>query len=196
MCSPRSQTPSVAVLAPASSACGTTRNQATAVASGGSRGAVVSPWWQQAARKSRACRHRGTAGIRPRVTNRGGKGTEGVILTDAGPDQVYLPCGSTDLRKWIDGLATLVREAFALGSFAPCLFNFCNRRRDKLKIPHWDRNGFWPYSRRLERGHFQWPAASSGLPLSITRRQLRWLLDGLALEQHRAQPEVTARTIL
>ena len=25
------------------------------------------------------------------------------MLTDAGPDQVYLPCGSTDLRKWIDG---------------------------------------------------------------------------------------------
>lgn len=118
------------------------------------------------------------------------------MLTDIGPDRVYLACGSTDLRKSIDGLATLVKEAFALDPFAPCLFVFCNRRRDKLKILHWDHNGFWLYYRRLERGHFQWPTASSGVPLSITRRQLRWLLDGLALEQHQAHPEVTARTIL
>ncbi|MBE3576227.1 MAG: IS66 family insertion sequence element accessory protein TnpB [Limnochordales bacterium] len=118
------------------------------------------------------------------------------MLTDIGPDRVYLACGSTDLRKSIDGLAALVREAFALDPFSSCLFVFCNRRRDKLKILQWDHNGFWLHYRRLERGHFQWPAKPSATPLAITRRQLRWLLDGLPLEQREAHPEVTARTII
>jgi len=118
------------------------------------------------------------------------------MLTDIGPDRVYLACGSTDLRKSIDGLAALAREAFALDPFSSCLFVFCNRRRDKLKILQWDHNGFWLYYRRLERGRFQWPAANEGVTLSITRRQLRWLLDGLTFEQRQAHPEVTARTIL
>lgn len=118
------------------------------------------------------------------------------MLTDTGPTQVYLACGSTDLRKSIEGLAVLVREAFALDPFSSCLFVFCNHRRDKLKILQWDHNGFWLYYRRLECGRFQWPAASDGVTLSITRRQLRWLLDGLTLEQSQAHPEVTARTVL
>lgn len=111
-------------------------------------------------------------------------------------NQVYLACGSTDMRRSIDGLAVLVREGFNLDPFAPALFVFCNRQRDKLKILFWDHNGFWLFYRRLERGRFQWPADAGSAPLRITRRQLRWLLDGLSLEQHQAHPEVTARTVI
>ncbi|WP_096183062.1 IS66 family insertion sequence element accessory protein TnpB, partial [Effusibacillus lacus] len=102
----------------------------------------------------------------------------------------------TDLRKSIDGLAVLVKEGFDLDPFSPCLFVFCNRQRDKLKILHWEHNGFWLYYRRLERGTFQWPTETNSSPLKISRRELRWLLDGLSLEQRQAHPEVTARTIL
>jgi hypothetical protein len=65
------------------------------------------------------------------------------MLMDTGARRVYLACGCTDLRKSIDGLAALVSEAFALDPFAPCLFVFCNRQRDKIKILEWDHNGFW-----------------------------------------------------
>lgn len=109
---------------------------------------------------------------------------------------VYLACGSTDLRKSIDGLAALVREGFNLDPFSPCLFVFCNRKRDKLKILFWQYNGFWLYYRRLERGTFQWPDKQSADTRQINRRQLDWLLDGLALEQSQAHSEVTARTII
>lgn len=118
------------------------------------------------------------------------------MLTDAGVERVYLACGSTDLRKSIDGLAVLVQEGFHLDPFSPCLFVFCNRQRDKLKILHWDHNGFWLYYRRLERGKFQWPAATDSGPMKITRRQLRWLLDGLSLEQRQAHPKITAHTVI
>jgi transposase len=65
-------------------------------------------------------------------------------------DRVYLTCGSTDLRKSIDGLVALIQERFLLDPFSPCLFVFCNRQRDKLKILHWEHNGFWLYNRRLD----------------------------------------------
>jgi transposase len=108
----------------------------------------------------------------------------------------YLACGATDLRKSIDGLAVLVKEGFELDPFSSCLFVFCNRQRDKLKILQWDHNGFWLYYRRLERGKFQWSTETGPAPVMISRRELRWLLDGLSLKQQQAHPEVTARTIL
>ena len=55
--------------------------------------------------------------------------------------KVYLACGPTDMRKSIDSLAVLVREGFHLDPFSTCLYVFCNRKRDKLKILTWDHNG-------------------------------------------------------
>lgn len=110
--------------------------------------------------------------------------------------KVYLACGSTDLRKSIDGLSVLVKEGFNLDPFSPCLFVFCNKKQDKLKILQWEHNGFWLHYRRLERGKFQWPQKQDQDVTAISRRQLRWLLDGLPLNSRSAHPKVTARTIL
>ena len=107
-------------------------------------------------------------------------------------EQVYLAPGATDLRKSIDGLSALVSAVFELDPFSDRWFVFCNRQRDKLKILRWDTNGFWLYYRRLERGRFKWPV-ETGPALSITRRQLQWLLDGLAIEQKQAHRPVNAR---
>jgi len=109
---------------------------------------------------------------------------------------IYLACGSTDLRKSIAALAALVSQDFELDLFSNSLFVFCNRDRDKLKILHWDHNGFWLYYRRLERGRFRWPNETGQQTLSISRRQLQWLLDGLTLEQRQAHAPVTARIAL
>lgn len=118
------------------------------------------------------------------------------MLSEVGIDCVYLARGNTDLRKSIDGLAALVKEGFDLDPFSPCLFVFCNRKRDKLKVLHWEHAGFWLYYRRLERGTFEWPDEDSSAILNISYRQFRWLLDGLAIEQRRAHHEVRARTVI
>jgi len=117
------------------------------------------------------------------------------VLDEATSGRVHLAAGCTDLRKSIDGLAVLVKERFQLDPFSNCLFVFCNRNRDKLKILHWEHNGFWLYYRRLERGRFEWPANGEGMT-AISRRELKWLLDGLQLKQRNAHREVTARTVL
>jgi transposase len=118
------------------------------------------------------------------------------MLGEAQGLQVYLACGTTDMRKSIDGLAALVQEVFQLDPFSTALFVFCNRQRDKVKILRWDHNGFWLYYRRLERGRFQWPVDASIGPRQISQRELRWLLDGLTLEQHQAHRAVSARTVV
>ncbi|GAC1651854.1 MAG: IS66 family insertion sequence element accessory protein TnpB [Acidobacteriaceae bacterium] len=119
------------------------------------------------------------------------------MLHTADTPTVYLACGSTDLRKSIDGLAALVTHSFALDLFTHSLFVFCNRQRDKLKILYWDHNGFWLYYRRLERGRFQWPAsAAEQATLTVDRRQLQWLLDGLAIEQRKAHKLAAARVVV
>lgn len=118
------------------------------------------------------------------------------MLKEVTVDRVYLAQGVTDLRKSIDGLAALVKEEFELDLFSSSLFVFCNRQRDKLKILQWDHNGFWLYYRRLERGNFHWPSDNNSGPLKISPRQLRWLLDGLSLEQKQAHPVVTAGTVI
>jgi transposase len=109
---------------------------------------------------------------------------------------VYLACEATDLRKSIDGLAILVQESFELDPFSKSLFVFCNRKKNKIKILEWDNTGFWLHDKRLEKGSFKWPSVSQGKTLYVDERQLRWLLDGLALEQTGAHKPVGERTIV
>lgn len=54
-----------------------------------------------------------------------------IKLSDLG--QVYIVCGKTDLRKGIDGLATLIKEQFDLNPFSGQVFLFCGSRNDRFK---------------------------------------------------------------
>ena len=54
-----------------------------------------------------------------------------IKLSDLG--QVYIVCGKTDLRKGIDGLATLVKEQFELDPFSGKVFLFCGGSKDRFK---------------------------------------------------------------
>ena len=66
--------------------------------------------------------------------------------------QIYLVCGKTDLRRGIDGLASLVQENFNLDPYSEALFLFCGNRSDRYKALYWDKNGFMLLYKRLETG--------------------------------------------
>jgi transposase len=117
-------------------------------------------------------------------------------MIDTGVEKVYLATGSTDMRKSINGLAAIVQEYFKLDPFSSSLFVFCNKNRNKLKILHWQHNGFWLHYRRLEKGLFQWPQQDSNTPLILNYRELQWLLDGLSLNQKQAHKKVTASSVI
>ena len=57
--------------------------------------------------------------------------------------KVYLHRAPADFRLSINGLAELVQQALGLDPFAPCVYVFSNRRRNRVKVLGWDRNGFW-----------------------------------------------------
>jgi transposase len=75
--------------------------------------------------------------------------------------RVYLCLTACAIRKSFDGLHQLVRDYLALDAFAGHLFVFTSRRRDRLKILYWDRDGFAVWSKRLEEGTYAMPLADS-----------------------------------
>lgn len=76
-----------------------------------------------------------------------------------GAEQIFLACGATDFRKQADSLAAIVSMQFHLDPFADqCVFLFCNRKRNGIKILRYDSNGFILASKKLLDGmKFQWP---------------------------------------
>ena len=91
--------------------------------------------------------------------------------------KVYLHREAIDFRLNINGLALLVEKALGLDPFAACVYVFSNRRRNRVKILGWERNGFWLLLKRLEQDRFIWPSAEA-VP-ALTVEQLHWLLEGI-----------------
>ncbi len=93
---------------------------------------------------------------------------------------IFLHTQPTDMRKGFDGLSGIVREAFGGDPTDGSLYLFVNRRRDRLKILHFDGTGFWLYYKRLEQGTFE-VVASDDNCVQIDATQLAMLLGGVSL---------------
>jgi len=118
-----------------------------------------------------------------------------MILNGIPAEQVYIACGYTDMRKQIDGLAAVVKQVFKLDPFSHNLYLFCGRRCDRIKALYWEGDGFILLYKRLECGRFQWPRKESEARL-ITPQQLRWLLEGLSIEQPKALRKVDSVALI
>ena len=101
--------------------------------------------------------------------------------------KVYLHREAIDFRLSINGLALLVEKALGLDPFAACVDVFSNRRRNRVKILGWDRNGFWLLLKRLEQDRFIWPTAEA-VP-ALTVEQLHWLLEGIDIGVVQRHPQ-------
>jgi transposase len=110
--------------------------------------------------------------------------------------QVYLCREVVDMRKSINGLSILVEQALGLDPFAPRLFVFCNRKRDKIKILYWERTGFVLWYKRLEKNRFVWPLSAAEEIVLLTGRELNWLLDGIDVFAMRPHEELSFETVL
>lgn len=110
-------------------------------------------------------------------------------------DHIYLACGHTDMRKAIDGLAAIVQQNFKLDPFSNSLFLFCGRKANRLKALYWEGDGFVLLYKRLENSRFQWPRNQAEVR-SISEQELRWLLEGLAIDQPKAVQKIHPKTAL
>jgi len=93
---------------------------------------------------------------------------------------IFLYTEPTDMRKSFDGLSGIVRSELAADPLDGSLFLFINRRRDRLKILHFDGTGYWLYYKLLEAGTFE-VIASKDQCLQIDATQLAMLLGGVSL---------------
>ena len=107
--------------------------------------------------------------------------------------RVWLVAGLTDMRKGFDGLAAMVQTALAANPFCGHVFVFRGRRGDILKVLWFDGQGLMLMSKRLERGRFVWPQATSG-SVSLTPAQLSMLLEGIdwRMPMRTHEPELAA----
>lgn len=106
-------------------------------------------------------------------------------------EDIYVVCGYSDMRKSIDGLAAMIKGTFGMDPFAPSLFLFCGKRRDRLKALYWEGDGFVLLYKRLENGNFKWPRTPEQAR-HLSKQEFRWLMEGLKIDQpkviHDAKP--------
>ena len=75
----------------------------------------------------------------------------------------------------------MVTGAMELDAFAGHLFVFANRRKDRVKILYWDRDGFAVWAKRLEEGTYAIPFGEDEPRREITAQELGALLSGIDL---------------
>lgn len=104
------------------------------------------------------------------------------MFNDArGFKKVYLATGYTDLRRGIDGLASIIRYQFQLDPHDKnTLFLFCGRRSDRIKALLWEGDGFLLMYKRLDSGAFSWPR-SADEAMEISEDQYQMLMQGLEI---------------
>ena len=65
--------------------------------------------------------------------------------------RVWLACGSTDMRKGMDGLAMLAQQVLEADPFSGALFAFRGKRGGLIKLLWYDGQGLCLFSKRWRR---------------------------------------------
>lgn len=94
--------------------------------------------------------------------------------------KIILCLEPADMRRSFDGLARMVEDICRADPFSGHLFVFCNKRRDRIKILYWDRDGYALWYKRLEEGAFRFPASEKE-SCEMTTDDLWALLSGIDL---------------
>lgn len=109
--------------------------------------------------------------------------------------QVYLCTEAVDFRKSITGLSLIVEQSLRLDPFSPALYVFANKRKDKVKILCWEKNGFCLWYKSLEKERFKWPADLTPQTYSMDGEQLNRLLDGFDLWRNKPHQRLLYRSV-
>jgi transposase len=100
--------------------------------------------------------------------------------------RMFLCAQPVDMRKSFDGLTGLVEAALQLDPLSGHLFLFLNKRRDRVKVLFWERDGLVIWYKRLEAGTFQWPrATSAATSVELSMTDLALLLTGVDVSSAR-----------
>jgi transposase len=98
--------------------------------------------------------------------------------------EIFVGLSPIDLRWGFDRLAGIVAEQVGRPARSGALFVFFGKRKSALKILFYDGSGMCLLYKRLDRGTFRVPTASSpgATSIELNERELDDLLDAIALE--------------
>ena len=98
----------------------------------------------------------------------------------------YLYSENTDMRKSFDGLCGIINGEIKLDPTCGFVFIFMNKRRNQVKLLHWEQGGFVLYYKRLEKGTFEKPKLHMDNNESyIEWAQLVMLIEGVSIRNYK-----------
>jgi transposase len=116
------------------------------------------------------------------------------MITVAAGVRVLLATKPVDFRKGAHSLAALAAEVLGEDPFSGVVLVFRAKRRDRVKIVHWDAGGLVLVWKQLEGGAFRWPPVTDGT-VRLSAVQFAALFAGLdfsRVESARRIPTPTA----
>lgn len=86
------------------------------------------------------------------------------------------------MRKGLDRLHGIVKDEMKQDIFLGDIFIFINKRRNQIKLLHWEGDGLSMYYKRLEKGTYEVPKikGSQGR-IRMSSEQLQFILSGVVL---------------
>lgn len=105
------------------------------------------------------------------------------MFTLSSSNKFLLYSQPTDMRKSFDGLSGIIQNNLERNPCNGEVFIFINRRRDKIKLLHWQGISFTLYYKRLEEGTFELPHYNTNAgSIVLTYTQMVMIVDGLTIK--------------
>jgi hypothetical protein len=108
--------------------------------------------------------------------------------------EIFLYQLPVDMRKQINGLATIVEQEMGESPFCGALYIFLNGSGSIIKFLYWDKTGFATWGKRLEKERFPRPRVNQGA-LKLNSKYLELLLDGHDIFKLKAHTELSYKKI-
>lgn len=95
----------------------------------------------------------------------------------------YMYMSPIDMRNSFDGLSGIVQTKLQRDPLSGEVFIFYNKRRNKIKLLHWEYGGFTLYYKRLECGTLEMPKKQENVvSVNITWSKLVMIIEGISLK--------------
>jgi transposase len=106
-------------------------------------------------------------------------------------NRFFLFGSPVDMRKGFDGLCGIISSRTGSNPMSGAVFVFLNKKRNLIKLLHWEHGGFVLYHKRLEKGTFMTPSPWEGR--NITWPELVLMVEGIKVEKYRQSPRYVHR---
>ena len=98
----------------------------------------------------------------------------------------------TDMRKGFDSLYGIVKDQMQKDIFLGDIFIFINKRRNQIKLLHWEGDGLSMYYKRLEKGTYELPREMDKKDsVRMSSDQLQFILSGIVLNSIKKRKRYT-----